>query len=597
MSDISTERLLAPGDARQTLRQIVATHGPDVRQDPRRCEALLRDLCPAEKREINLLLTALRERVPDDLLAAPPGQPAAVLVARLGKRLVDTLGLADESARWAVGSWALALGVASEADLPAPAPAPPPYVPPPVVPPAPPPAPAAPPPPPNWRQPPPFPTPDWRRQQPPAAPPVSNVMLFGKWILIGILILIIATMVLTTAFPYKAPSSNASAYRPSAAVAAGNSSFGSAAPADPAGMPVRRWDAARPVSAIALSPDGRTVATGGFKLITLWDAVTGKKQRDIALTPHPHPVKPDYMDFSGPKPGEVERLCFSPDGKHLASSAYGIVTLWDAGTGRKERTEAMPTVTDTDSALGTDSEGHWVQSTTVRQVPTTNQHILEFSPDGKSLAADADGSALLVWDTGTGKRRSLVPKTDASVLAFSPDGRTLAGGGSDGVVHLWDAATGRQQRTIRVPSQSAADDPYGHTQYFKDVNAVAFSPDGKTLATGHQGDTNVRFWDAQTGTRGRAVPTGTDSVTGMALRPDGAFVCLQQNGGLNLRDGSSGKTLHKYVYQAPGFMSDMFLSYPRGFALSADGQTLAAGGNGGSGGRDANTVAVWKVAK
>ena len=102
---------------RQKLREIVARHGPSIVEDPRRCEALLRDHLSAHRREANVLVSALEERVPQDIIAAPAGTPPAVLLARLSRRLADNLALDEEAARWAVGSWALALGFVTDEDL------------------------------------------------------------------------------------------------------------------------------------------------------------------------------------------------------------------------------------------------------------------------------------------------------------------------------------------------------------------------------------------------------------------------------------------------------------------------------------------------
>jgi hypothetical protein len=77
----------------------------------------LRDLCGAHRREINILLGALRERVPLDLLAARNSVPVELLLTRLSKRLEDHLALTEEAARWAIDSWALALGIVSDAEL------------------------------------------------------------------------------------------------------------------------------------------------------------------------------------------------------------------------------------------------------------------------------------------------------------------------------------------------------------------------------------------------------------------------------------------------------------------------------------------------
>jgi hypothetical protein len=78
---------------------------------------LLRDFCGGQRREIYVLVSALRERIAADLLAASDSLPREVLVARLAKKLEDNLGLDKDVARWAVESWGLALGKLTAADL------------------------------------------------------------------------------------------------------------------------------------------------------------------------------------------------------------------------------------------------------------------------------------------------------------------------------------------------------------------------------------------------------------------------------------------------------------------------------------------------
>lgn len=102
---------------RDTLCRMLATYGADVVADVRRCEGLLRDLCPQDKREVHVLLGALREHVPAELAAPALRRGALGAIGRLARRLEDNLALAAGPARWAVESWALALGVVTAKQL------------------------------------------------------------------------------------------------------------------------------------------------------------------------------------------------------------------------------------------------------------------------------------------------------------------------------------------------------------------------------------------------------------------------------------------------------------------------------------------------
>lgn len=99
------------------LCRILAKHGKEICTDARRCEGLLNDLCGSYRREINVLVNALEERIPLDLMAANSSMPLELLLTRLEKRLEDQLGLTAEAARWAVESWALALNVVTEIEI------------------------------------------------------------------------------------------------------------------------------------------------------------------------------------------------------------------------------------------------------------------------------------------------------------------------------------------------------------------------------------------------------------------------------------------------------------------------------------------------
>jgi WD40 repeat protein len=100
-------------------------------------------------------------------------------------------------------------------------------------------------------------------------------------------------------------------------------------------------------------------------------------------------------------------------------------------------------------------------------------------------------------------------------VAFSPDGKTLASASNDQTIRLWDAATGTQQQTLA-----------GHSDC---VRAVAFSPDGKTLASTSD-DGTIRLWDAATGTQQQTLAGHSNYVAAVAFSPDGKT--LKTNWGL-----------------------------------------------------------------
>src|SRR5215207_5895797 len=102
---------------RQRLREIVARHGQTVVRDARRCEGLLRDYAAGHRREVSVLVSALEEHVPLEMLAAPAGTPRELLLKRLAHRLSENRAISEPAAAWSVNSWALALGLISDEQL------------------------------------------------------------------------------------------------------------------------------------------------------------------------------------------------------------------------------------------------------------------------------------------------------------------------------------------------------------------------------------------------------------------------------------------------------------------------------------------------
>ncbi|MGH7225396.1 MAG: WD40 repeat domain-containing protein, partial [Gemmataceae bacterium] len=245
---------------------------------------------------------------------------------------------------------------------------------------------------------------------------------------------------------------------------------------------------------LALSPDESLLVSGDRKgTIHLWDAATGRSVRDLKVK-------------GQEKNEEIRTSFFSPDGRRLVSRGFtGTVRVWDVASGRQLHSFANDRWR---TALAVSPDGRWLASAiqgngrsevllwnlnTGREKPGfalpgdifVNQ--MTFSPDSSLLAIAGSKGNLVpgevsVWDVTSGQRWRLLDSPNKSVLrvAFSSDGRMLASGHADGTLFLWELASGRRRHSF-----------HGHETA---ISSLTFSPDRRLLAASSF-DAPIYVWD------------------------------------------------------------------------------------------------------
>jgi WD40 repeat protein len=276
-------------------------------------------------------------------------------------------------------------------------------------------------------------------------------------------------------------------------------------PAGPLGE-LSAWGAVR---AVALSPDGKALATSGDHPphAQLWDVATRRARAGLK---RPMGLASDSSN--------AECVCFSPDGKVLATGSRtlawgGIVTLWGAARGELKST--LKSAGASVYALGFSPDGQLLAGGAGASPIDFDRTIRwHFADIPKDPALYKEYGEVKVWALASGETRTFFRGGGGRILSvcFSPDGKALAAGGRYGAIRLFDVASGKERACLREGNAP--------------VKCVAFSPDGKTLASAHEG-LGIRLWSVPSG-RVRARLPGR-GARGLAYSPDGRTLVTAAN--------------------------------------------------------------------
>ncbi|RIK37613.1 MAG: hypothetical protein DCC55_23760, partial [Chloroflexi bacterium] len=256
------------------------------------------------------------------------------------------------------------------------------------------------------------------------------------------------------------------------------------------------------VSALAFSPDGLTLVSGGVDaLVCLWDVQTGE---------------PTGI-FQGHR-GQIKWVVFNTEGTLLATgSGDHTIRIWNMGAPGSPTAER--------GQLRHILQGH-----------TGMVRCVAFHPDGRMVASASDDQTVRLWDAVTGQLCQTLQGHTQPVIctSFSPDGRTLVSVSDDQTMRVWavDTATGTYQLRHVLPEQ-----------VYK-FDCIALSPDNRTLVSGSV-DTTVRVWDLQTGQLCHALKGHTNLITSVDISPDARRIASGcSNGMVRVWDAQTGECLH-----------------------------------------------------
>jgi WD40 repeat protein len=307
----------------------------------------------------------------------------------------------------------------------------------------------------------------------------------------------------------------------------------------------------KPIQAVAVSADGKVVASGRGNQLHLFKP-TGEFLKTLVdpglKTPEGKPVSAAHLSL-------VESLAFSIDGKTLASGSYQEVKLWDPETGALKQT--IPGFADRVVALNYSPNGKYLatgggaatEDGEVKIFEANSKPVVDlkaphsdtvfgvcFSPDATKLATCGADKFVKVWEVPSGKFLKSFEGHTHHVLdvGWKPDGKLLASGGADNAIKIWDYEKGEQARTI----------PNAHQ---KQITRLAFFGKAGLFFTS-SGDATVKLWNIDNGGNQRTFAGATDYLFAVASSADGKIVATGgEEGILRIYNGDNA-TLVKAAY-------------------------------------------------
>lgn len=186
---------------------------------------------------------------------------------------------------------------------------------------------------------------------------------------------------------------------------------------------------------------------------------------------------------------------------------------------------------------------------------------IAFSPDGQILVSSGEDKTIKLWQVRDGRKLSTHVHPGSGFFAFSPDGKTIATGNTD--IKLWDAGTGKHLQTLSS---------------FLSVACFAFSPDGQLLATSNLQGT-IKLWQVSTGWQIRTLTFDSGRVCCVAFSPNGQILATSgDDQTIKLWQVSTGQQICAFIGNTDSVHSVVF---------SPNGQMLA--------GCKDDTIKLWQV--